>query len=478
MENGYGHKFSSEILKALEELGYTEPTEVQEKVIPLALEDKDIVVQSQTGSGKTAAFGIPLCEKISWEENDPVALVLTPTRELAVQVKEEITNIGRFKRLRVAALFGKQPFSYQERELKQKTHIAVGTPGRVLDHLNRGTLKSDEIRYLVIDEADELLNMGFIEEVGEIIRNLPRDRITMLFSATMPEEIKKLCSEYMESYESIKIESEGIAALNIKHYLYEVTEDKDWLLMDITKVENPDSCIIFCNTKEAVDKLYNKLKSKEYPCGKLHGGLEQEDRLRIMKDFKLGKFIYLITTDVAGRGIDIDNVNLVINYDIPEVKEAYVHRTGRTGRAGREGKALTFVTPYQGRFLRAIEEYLGFNIEVLQRPTGREVDLSRDAFNNKIHSKPKLKKEKSSNLNKSITKIYFNGGKKKKIRPGDFVGAICTVPGITAEDIGIIDVQENISYVEILNNKGEIVLREMKNATIKGKSLKVQKAKS
>ncbi|WP_426347899.1 DEAD/DEAH box helicase [Alloiococcus sp. CFN-8] len=479
MEKEYGHNFSEEILKALEELGYTKPTEVQERVIPLALEDKDIVVQSQTGSGKTAAFGIPLCEKISWEENNPVGLVLTPTRELAVQVKEELTNIGRFKRLRVAALFGKQPFSYQERELKQKTHIAVGTPGRVLDHLNRGTLKGDEIRYLIIDEADELLKMGFIEEVGEIISYLPKDRVTMLFSATMPERIKSLCTKYMKSYESIKIESEGITALNIKHYLYEVKEDKDWLLMDITKVENPDSCIIFCNTKEAVDRLYNKLKAKDYPCNKLHGGLEQDDRLRIMKDFKLGKFIYLITTDVAGRGIDIDNVNLVVNYDIPEVKEGYVHRTGRTGRAGKEGTAITFINEdRQERFLKDIEEYIGFSLERRQVPSRSEVDKARDAFENKIASKPKIKEEKGHKLNKSITKLYFNGGKKKKLRAVDFVGAICRVPGITAEDIGIIDIQENITYVEILNNKGEEVLKAMKDSTVKGKQLKVQKAKN
>ena len=197
-----------------------------------------------------------------------------------------------------------------------------------------------------------------------------------------------------------------------------------------------------------------------------------------MKDFKLGMFIYLITTDVAGRGIDIDNVNLVINYDIPEVKEGYVHRTGRTGRAGREGTAITFISEdRQERFLRDIEEYIGFSLERKEAPSRSEVDKAREAFDKKISSKPKIKEEKGHKLNKTITKLYFNGGKKKKLRAVDFVGAICRVPGITAEDIGIIDIQENISYVEVLNNKGEEVLKAMKNSTIKGKQLKVQKAK-
>lgn len=473
-----GFTLSEEILKAIEDLGYQEPTEVQERVIPTALESRDIVVQSQTGSGKTAAFAIPLCQQVTWEENKPQALVLTPTRELAVQIKEDIINIGRFKRIKAAAVFGKQPFSLQERELKQKTHIVVGTPGRVKDHIDRGTLSLDQVKYLVIDEADEMLNMGFIDQVEGIIKSVPKDRVTMLFSATLPEEIRNLSRKYMKSPESIEIEATSIATETVEQGLYVLRdEEKLRALRNITTVENPDSCIIFCRTKENVDNVYERLKDNGYPCEKLHGGLLQEDRLRVMKDFKLGRFSYLVTTDVAARGIDIQEVSLVINYDLPLEKESYVHRIGRTGRAGKEGRALTFSTPCEDRFLRNIEEYIGFSIPIKELPSREEVQLSAEAFQKKISQKPKLKQEKSAKLNKSIMKLYFNGGKKKKIRAVDFVGAICRIPGITAEDIGIIDVQDNISYVEILNNKGATVLKAMEKATVKGKQLKVQKAR-
>lgn len=480
MKNTAFHHFnlSEEITRAITALGYKVPTEVQQKVIPAALENRDLIVQSHTGSGKTAAFAIPLCEKVIWEENKPQALVLTPTRELAVQIKEDITNIGRFKRIKAAAVFGKQPFSIQQRELKQKTHIVVGTPGRVMDHISRETLSLEEIKYLIIDEGDEMLNMGFIDQVEGIIKALPKNRVTMLFSATIPEEIKRLCSSYMKRPETIEIESQSIATESIEHYIYEVREeDKFKLLDDIAVTENPDSCIIFCRTKEQVDNLYNKLKAKDYPCEKLHGGLLQEDRLEVMQDFKRGRFMYLVTTDVAARGIDIDSVSLVINYDIPLEKESYVHRAGRTGRAGKAGKALTFAAPYENRFLKQIEEYIGFEITKASPPAKEEVNKGQEEFRNKITRKPKIKKDKSSELNKEIMKLYFNGGKKKKIRALDFVGTISNLSGVSAEDIGIIDIQDNISYVEILNGKGPRVLEAMKTTKVKGKLLKVQKAR-
>lgn len=471
------YALSKKIVRALTSLKYEQPTEVQGKVIPVALEKKDLVVKSQTGSGKTASFGIPLCEMIEWEENKPQALILTPTRELAVQVKEDITNIGRFKRIKATAVYGKSPFARQKLELKQKTHIVVGTPGRVLDHIEKGTFSLERLKYLVIDEADEMLNMGFIDQVEAIIDELPTDRMTMLFSATLPEDVENLSHTYMKSPTHIEIKASGITTDKIEHILLEVREEEKFsLLQDITTLENPDSCIIFCRTQENVDHVFRQLKRSGYPCDKIHGGMIQEDRFAVMNDFKRGKFRYLVATDVAARGIDIENITHVINYDIPLEKESYVHRTGRTGRAGNSGKAITFVTPYEERFLVEIEEYIGFEIQKIEAPSKEELAKGKVAFEDKINAKPIMKKEKSAGLNKDIMKLYFNGGKKKKIRAVDFVGTIAKIPGVTADDIGIITIQDNVSYVDILNGKGPLVLKVMKNTTIKGKQLKVHEA--
>ncbi|AHA08624.1 ATP-dependent helicase [Bacillus toyonensis] len=471
------YALSKEIIRALTGLGYEHPTEVQGEVIPVALKKKDLVVKSQTGSGKTASFGIPLCEMVEWEENKPQALVLTPTRELAVQVKEDITNIGRFKRIKAAAVYGKSPFARQKLELKQKTHIVVGTPGRVLDHIEKGTLSLECLKYLVIDEADEMLNMGFIDQVEAIIDELPTKRMTMLFSATLPEDVEKLSRTYMDSPTYIEIKAAGITTDKIEHTLFETREEEKLsLLKDVTTIENPDSCIIFCRTQENVDHVFRQLNRVNYPCDKIHGGMVQEDRFEVMDDFRKGKFRYLVATDVAARGIDIDNITHVINYDIPLEKESYVHRTGRTGRAGNKGKAITFITPYENRFLEEIEAYIGFEIPKAYAPSKEEVMKGKAVFEEKIHAKPIIKKDKSADLNKGIMKLYFNGGKKKKIRAVDFVGTIAKIKGVTAEDIGIITIQDNVSYVEILNGKGPIVLKTMKNTTIKGKQLKVHEA--
>ena len=472
------YAISEPILKALESLGYSEPTEVQQKVLPHALENTDVTVKSQTGSGKTAAFGIPLCELVDWEENRPQALVLTPTRELADQVKEDITNIGRFKRIKAAAVYGKQPFAYQQAELKQKCHIVVGTPGRVLDHIERETLKLDHIQYLVLDEADEMLNMGFIEQVEAIIEKLPKKRTTMLFSATLPENVEQLQNKYMIDPQHVEIASTEALTGQIEHFLYVVGEQQKFsLLLDVTIVENPDSCIIFCRTKDNVDFVMEQLEKHHYTCDKLHGGMVQEDRFAVMNEFKRGEFRYLVATDVAARGIDIDSITHVINYDIPLERESYVHRAGRTGRAGKTGKAITFVTPNEDKFLNEIESYIGMEIDRRSTPTPREVDEARDAFTEKLESLPQLKKNKNEQVNKDIMKLYFNGGKKKKLRAFDFVGTLTNIPGVTAEDIGIIKIQDTVTYVDILNGKGPMVLKEMRDRTIKGKKLKVHKAK-
>ncbi|MEH6945673.1 DEAD/DEAH box helicase [Bacillus sp. JJ634] len=471
------YNLSDEIKRALAVLKYAIPTEVQSDVIPLAMEKKDLVVKSQTGSGKTASFGIPICEMIEWEEKKPQAIILTPTRELAVQVREDITNIGRFKRIKAMAVYGKEPFAKQKEELKQKTHVVVGTPGRVMDHIERGTLVLDQVKYLIIDEADEMLNMGFIDEVEAIINEIPLNRVTMVFSATLPRDVENLCHKYMKNPINIEIATTGVTTDTIEHSLIEVKEEeKISLLKDVTVVENPESCIIFCRTKEHVDIVFTELEESNYSCERLHGGLEQEVRFAVMDGFKMGNFRYLVATDIAARGIDIDNVTLVINYDVPMEKESYVHRTGRTGRAGNEGKAITFATPYEGKFLKAIEKYIGFKIPIMEAPTNEEVARRKAAFEEKVSGRRVVKNNKTARINKDILKLHFNGGKNKKIRAVDFVGTIAKIPGVTADDIGIITIQDNLSYVDILNGKGSLVLQAMENTTIKGKKLKVSKA--
>lgn len=475
-------KISPEIVKALTSLRYFHPTAVQEAVIPLALEKQDIIVESQTGSGKTVAFGIPLCEQAEWEENKPQSLILVPTRELALQVKDDIMNIGRLKRIKVTAVFGKSPFKIQKSELKQKSHIVVGTPGRILEHLKEGTLVVDKISSLVLDEADEMLNMGFIEQVEEIIGHLPTERQTMLFSATMSSEISRLASFYMrDDRASVKMEASVENTPKILHSYINVEESsKEKLLLDLLTIENPDACIIFCNTKDAVDSVVKHLDEAGLPVDKLHGGMEQDDRLDVMDEFRSGKLRYLVATDVAARGIDIDNVTHVVNYDVPVEKESYTHRTGRTGRAGKTGLALTMVSNADRRRWQEVRDYTfdgNQELTEITAPNERAVTRAKVAFEKKINTRIAPKNARNKELNKDITRVYFNGGKKKKLRAIDFVGTLTSIRDVSAEDIGIITIQENVTYIEIMNGKGPYVISEMQNRTIKGKNLKVNKAR-
>lgn len=470
------YQLSSVVLKAIDMLNFKSPTKVQEQVIPAILEKKNLIVKSQTGSGKTAAFAIPICELVDWDENKPQALVITPTRELAMQVKEDIFNIGRFKRLKVSAIYGKSPFNNQVKELKQKTHVVVGTPGRLFDHLERGTLDLLKIRYLVIDEADEMLNMGFIEQVESIITRLPKEHVTILLSATMPNDIEMLCEKYMGEPLRIEIEDQNSATDRIHQERYSVNQrDKIQLLSDLTIVENPDSCIIFCNTQQTVNDVYRELKKLEYTCGKLHGGMEQSDRTSVMTDFKKGYFRYLVATDVAARGIDVDNIALVINYDMPKDGESYVHRIGRTGRINKKGKSITFVAENESNLLLDISQYIGKEIYLRERPEKETVTCSKKEFIEKINLTPEIKEAKGAQLSKEIMKLHINAGKKTKMRPVDIVGTLCNIKGVTAEDIGIINIFDISTFVEILNNKGEFVFRELQHIPIKGRLRKVSK---
>ncbi|MEW8960608.1 DEAD/DEAH box helicase [Paraclostridium dentum] len=471
------YKLSNEILKSLNMLNYKTPTKVQQEVIPVVLENKDVLVKSQTGSGKTATFAIPLCELVDWEENKPQALILTPTRELAIQVKEDVFNIGRFKRIKVPALYGKSSFSLQAKELKQKTHIVVGTPGRTIDHIKEGNFITDNIKYLVLDEADEMLSMGFLEQVEEIISLLPKNRVTMLFSATMPDDINRLSKKYMKNHVTIEIEAKTLTVDRIQQDGYNIEETgKLNLLKDVTTIENPDSCVIFCNTQVKVESLYNELRKLKYPCDKIHGGMEQDERIKVMNNFKKGYFRYLIATDVAARGIDIDNITHVINYDVPVLRENYVHRIGRTGRAGKEGRSITFVMKSDERRMFEIYSYTGKELTMKMKPSKRLVMSLKPEFDKKLEQRQKVKEDKGANLSQEIMKIHINAGKKTKMRPVDIVGTLCSIEGMKAEDIGVISVLDISTYVEILNNKGEMVLKALQTKNIKGRPRKVTRA--
>jgi ATP-dependent RNA helicase DeaD len=477
-EQGFrDYKLGEDITRSLDSLGYQQPTEVQSKVIPIALDRKDMTVKAHTGSGKTAAYGIPICEMLEWEENRPQALILTPTRELADQVMQDIMNIGRYKRIKAAAIYGKQPFARQKVQLQQRNHVIVGTPGRLIDHIEKQTIDLEQIKFLVIDEADEMLNMGFIEHVEKIIRELPKDRMTMLFSATLPKDVENLCHKYMNHPLDIEVKTEARTTSQIVHSIYSVRdENKLKLLRDVTIVENPDSCIIFCRTQIRVEVVFKELNKLGYPCGRIHGGMEQDDRTEMMNAFKQGEFRYLIATDVAARGIDIENISHVINYDFPQENESYVHRTGRTGRAGHSGTAISFATPTEEKFVANVERYIGFEIPKRNNPSKEAIARTSPAFEAKIRNRRIVKKDRSSRSVQEVLKLYFNGGKKKKIRAVDFVGTIAKIDGVSADDIGIITIEDNASYVDILNGKGRLVLDKMKDTTIKGKLLKVHEA--
>ncbi|WP_227394796.1 DEAD/DEAH box helicase [Jeotgalibacillus aurantiacus] len=469
------YHLSAPITEALEKLTFTSPTEVQQQVIPALQRKKDVMAKAQTGSGKTAAYAIPLCEAVEWEENKPQALIITPTRELADQVRLDASAIGRFKRIKAVALFGRQSFAKQKLELKQKTHIVAGTPGRLLDHLEKGTFDPSHLRYVVIDEADELFNRGFIEQVEAIMKFMPSKRVTALFSATFSEEVEQVSKKWLTSPERFEIASRVKVEDLITHqYVMVNDEDKLSALKQITMSENPDTCMIFCRTQERTDILTKQLDQAGYPCDKIHGGMVQEERFDVMNEFKRGEFRYLVATDVAARGIDVDNVSLVLNYDIPLEMPAYVHRSGRTGRAGNTGKVISLVEAREQERLQGIIEYRNAPIE--------EVSLTNftpdpEAFHQKMEEEQERKTAAIEKVSTDIQKIYVNGGKKKKLRAVDFVGTITSIDGVNAEDIGIITIEPTCSFIEILNGKGPLVIDELREKTIKGKKLKVHPAK-
>ncbi|WP_071131712.1 degradosome RNA helicase CshA [Enterococcus timonensis] len=364
---------AKDLLSAVEKAGFEEATPIQEATIPLALAGRDVIGQAQTGTGKTAAFGLPMIQKIDVKSNNLQGLVIAPTRELAIQTQEELYRLGRDKKIKVQVVYGGADISRQIRGLKDHPHIVVGTPGRLLDHINRHTLKLATVETLVLDEGDEMLNMGFLEDIEKIIKEVPEERQTLLFSATMPDAIKRIGVHFMKNPEHVKIKTKQMTAEHIEQYYVRAKEfEKFDVMTRLFDVQSPELTIIFGRTKRRVDELARGLEMRGYKAEGIHGDLSQQKRMSVLKSFKSGQLDILVATDVAARGLDISGVTHVYNYDIPQDPESYVHRIGRTGRAGKSGVSVTLVTPNEMGYLHVIEDLTKKKMEPLRPPTEKE----------------------------------------------------------------------------------------------------------
>ena len=464
-----------EILKALEILKYKNPTEVQKLVISDLLKNNNLLVKSKTGTGKSAAFAIPICNNIKSLDNKLKALIIVPTRELAIQVKNEFENIGRLKKIKCSSILGKEPLKNQLLELKQGVNVVVATPGRIIDHITKGSIDLSNLEYFVVDEVDKMFTKGFREDMKTIIKNIPNNICKSFFSATMNDDIIKICDEYMVKYKYIELEEQKISNNNIKQFFTETLgidqNIKYETLKSILYMLKSDTTIIFTNTKKDAENLYNKMKEDKFLVELIHGDISQEKRFYLVEDFKKLKFNILISSDIISRGIHIDDVSLVINYQIPFDSEIYVHRIGRTGRLGKEGLAISLVSENEKEYFNQIEEYINHKIEKIDiNYTEEDIKL----YNEKIEN---LKNKEDVILNdefsKEITKIHINLGKKKKIRIGDIVGSLNNIEAIDNNDIGVIKIYDNYSHVDILNGKGDYLLKNYSQITIKNKKAKI-----
>ena len=354
-------------------MGFEEATPIQAKTIPLSLQGLDLIGQAQTGTGKTAAFGIPLIEKIDVSSPHVQGIIIAPTRELAIQVSEELYKIGTDARVRVLAIYGGSDIQRQIRSLKRGPHIIVGTPGRILDHIKRRTLKLGNVHTVILDEADEMLNMGFVEDIEAILETVPEERQTLLFSATMPEPIRRIAERFMKEPELVKVKAKEMTVPLIEQFFIKAHEKEKFdILSRLIDTQSPELAIVFGRTKRRVDELANALTLRGYTAEGIHGDLTQAKRMSVLKKFKEGRVDVLVATDVAARGLDISGVTHVYNYDIPQDPESYVHRIGRTGRAGKEGMAITFVNPREMGYLRIVEQTTKKRMTPMQPPTWDE----------------------------------------------------------------------------------------------------------
>lgn len=516
---------SQELIRAVDELGYSEMTEIQQQSIPLLLEGKDVIGRSNTGTGKTAAFGIPAVESIT--ENDlrtVCVLILCPTRELAMQACEEIKKFSKFKRaVRPCAVYGGASMEKQIHELKRGANIVVGTPGRVMDHIRRRTLKLDNLRTIILDEADEMLNMGFREDIESILTDVPEERQTVLFSATMPPEILAITKKYQTDPVIIKIQSSQKTVELIEQYSFEVAMGrKNDALKLLLAAYSPKSSMVFCNTKKMVDELAEELVKSGFRASGLHGDMKQGQRTQVMNSFKSGAISVLVATDVAARGIDVSGIDAVFNYDLPQDNEYYIHRIGRTGRAGRAGVAYTLISGRRQLFeLRAIARYTKANIkemalpekddiitmkkesiikelsgefeapindtyEIIDKITANGIDareLAARLINEKIKAEisslpefdvPRpLAKSRRRDSAKTI-KVDISIGRHQRVAPNFILGALVDATGLPGRDFGKIDIFDKHTTVEVPEAESNHVIDSMNFIKINGHQVEVK----
>lgn len=515
---------SQNVKKALKEIGYEYATPIQEQAIPYVLEGKDVIGQSQTGTGKTASYALPMLEKIDKEQKAVQAIILCPTRELATQVADEIRKYTKYEEnMKCLAIYGGEPIERQIQALKRGVKIVIGTPGRIMDHMRRKTLKLDQIKMVVLDEADEMLNIGFEEDINTILQEVPEQRQTVLFSATMNERIMRITRKYLNKPKKVKIEAKELTVGRIEQIVWELKNPmKDDAVMRLLDTDHPKKVVIFCNTKRKVDNLLEILKKNGYKAEALHGDVKQAQRERIMKRFKSGEFQCLVATDVVARGIDVEDLELVINYDIPQEDEYYVHRIGRTGRNGNEGKAYTFVVGKERNKLLQIQKYANTKIKKGNIPTIQEVEkiklnhlaeklskqmqeeVTDEETNQKVEkilaellkesSYEKIakaflcqaiqKQEKAKKIKLEFnpeqagasTKLFFNLGKKDNIMVKDIVGSVSSNCAISGSEIGKINIMDKFSFVEVPTVYVEEVLNGMKGKPIKGHNVNIEVA--
>ena len=517
---------SEEIRKAVRYMGFEEASPIQAKAIPAMISGIDLIGQAQTGTGKTAAFGIPILEKVDPKLKKLQAIVLCPTRELAIQVADEIRNLSRYMHgIKVLPIYGGQDIVKQIRSLKSGTQIVIGTPGRVMDHMRRKTMKLDFVHTVVLDEADEMLNMGFREDIEFVLSGVPEERQTVLFSATMPKPIMEITKKFQNNAKVIKVTKKELTVPNIEQYYYDVKpKKKEEVLSRLLDIYSPRLSVVFCNTKKQVDLLVNALLGRGYFAAGLHGDMKQEQRDRVMQGFRTGKTEILVATDVAARGIDVDEVEAVFNYDLPQDDEYYVHRIGRTGRAGREGRAFSFVSGKEVYKLKEIQRYCKTKIYAQKVPSLNDVantkmenilddvervieqedlDMMINAIEERVNNSEFTAMDMAAAFLKiccgmtednknteendwefgdtgagedGMVRLFINIGKKQRVRPGDILGAIAGESGMDGKLIGTIDMYDKYTFVEVPREYAREVLNAMKNVKIKGKTVAVEPA--
>jgi ATP-dependent RNA helicase DeaD len=464
---------SEQTLLALQDVGYEQPSPIQEQAIPPMLQGQDVIGQAQTGSGKTAAFGLPIIEHVDPDLKEVQALVLTPTRELCIQVTQAIRAYAQRKGVDVVAVFGGAPIRSQQAQLRAGGQIVVGTVGRVLDLIQRVSLVLHDCRFVVLDEADEMLDLGFLEDVEKILSLTPNSRQTALFSATMPPPIRKLADRYLYDPVHVKVKSATMTVDSVEQFRVEVKgPDKADVLVDLVRAERPDQAIVFVRTKIRCDQLYKKLRDRGMNVKALHGDMSQGSRDGVMLAFKGGRLPILVATDVAARGLDISTVTHVINYDVPISPDVYVHRIGRTGRVGRAGRAITFVEPRQQRELEAIERHIGTTISPWS--PGAHTTPAKVEERPRRHSKPQI----TRNGDEPYAKLIAGAGRAAGIEVADLVHAVTGAAGIDGEAVRDVRVLEHFSFLSVPSSEAERVVAAVDGTDVRGTPVRVELART